>query len=278
MIGANVTTTGHDLSAAGWLDTHFESARPEYEAALRHVNIRPGAAVLDAGCGSGGFLPGLCDLVGPQGSVMALDLAPENVAHVEAMVRAGALPAIAQARVGDVLALPFPNGLFDQIWSANVAQYLTVAEFDRMTAEFRRVAKPGAGVAVKEFDSSIMQLHPLASDFLARLWAERRKQAAPELIGPWGGSVIPSLLRKAGLIEVSAKGFLVERWAPISPSTRALLESFIARWAKLATQFEALAPDVAFWAEVSADPDRILDASDFCYREFFVLATARIPD
>src|ERR1700684_2078898 len=86
MTAANVTSKGHDLSAGQWLDTHFESARPEYEASLRPVGIRAGDAVLAAGCGNGGFLPLLCELVGPDGSVMALDLAPENVASIEAMI------------------------------------------------------------------------------------------------------------------------------------------------------------------------------------------------
>ena len=74
MTGANVTSTGHDLSAGQWLDTHFESARPEYEEALRQVGIRAGDTVLDAGCGNGGFLSMLCELVGPEGSITALDL------------------------------------------------------------------------------------------------------------------------------------------------------------------------------------------------------------
>jgi arsenite methyltransferase len=83
---------GHDLSAGQLLDTHFESARPEYEAALRQVGIRTGDAVLDAGCGNGGFLSVLCELVGPGESVTALDRAPENVASVEEAIRAGILP------------------------------------------------------------------------------------------------------------------------------------------------------------------------------------------
>ncbi len=277
MTGANVTSTGHDLSAGQWLDTHFESARPEYEAALRQVGIRTGSAVLDAGCGNGGFLSVLCELVGPGGSVTALDLAPENVASVEAAIRAGVLPSTAHPCVGDVLAPPFPNGMFDHVWCANVAQYLTVSEFGRMVSEFRRVAKPGASITIKEFDSSIMQLHPLANDCLARLWAERRKRAANDLIGPWGGTSIPELLREAGLEEVSSKGWLVERWAPVPNATRRLIESFIPHWVRLATQFDALAPDVGFWNDVAANPNRILDAPDFCFREFFVVATGRVP-
>lgn len=277
MTGANVTSTGHDLSAGQWLDTHFESARPEYEASLRQSGIRAGHAVLDAGCGNGGFLSALSELVGPEGSVTALDLAPENVASVEAMIRAGVLPSTVQPRVGDVLAPPFPNDVFDYIWCANVAQYLTVSEFARMVSEFRRVAKPGAFVAIKEFDSTIMQLHPLANDPLARLWAERRKRAANDLIGPWGGTSIPQLLREAGLQEVSSRGWLVERWAPAPNSTRRLVESFIPHWLRLATQFDALAPDVGFWNDVAANPSRILDAPDFCFREFFVVGIGRVP-
>lgn len=46
----------------------------------------------------------------------------------------------------------------------------------------------------------------------------------------------------------------------------------------MATQFDALAPDVTVWNEIAATPSRILDAADFCYREFFVVATGRVPD
>src|SRR4029079_5795010 len=46
-----MTSTGHALSDAPWLDAHFESARAEYEDAIRFVGILPGWTVLDAGCG-----------------------------------------------------------------------------------------------------------------------------------------------------------------------------------------------------------------------------------
>ena len=52
-----MTSTGHALGDASWLDAHFESARAEYEDAVRFVGILPGWTVLDAGCGSGGYVP-----------------------------------------------------------------------------------------------------------------------------------------------------------------------------------------------------------------------------
>ncbi len=47
------SSTGQLMTDAGWLDAHFETYRPEYEAMLRSVGIRPGWHVLDAGCGGG---------------------------------------------------------------------------------------------------------------------------------------------------------------------------------------------------------------------------------
>src|SRR5215217_7476728 len=70
-----MTSTGHALGDASWLDAHYESARAEYEDVVRFVGILPGWTVLDAGCGSGGYVPLIGELVGATGRVAALDLA-----------------------------------------------------------------------------------------------------------------------------------------------------------------------------------------------------------
>jgi len=79
MSDARMTSTGHAVSDAPWLDLHFQTCRAEYEDAVHFVGIEPGWTVLDAGSGSGGYIPLLRELVGPTGQVTALDLAPENV-------------------------------------------------------------------------------------------------------------------------------------------------------------------------------------------------------
>jgi ubiquinone/menaquinone biosynthesis C-methylase UbiE len=127
MADAKLTSSGHALAQAAWLDDHFESARAEYEESVHHVGLKPGWSVLDAGCGGGNFLPLICELVGPQGLVTAMDLAPENVAHVEALI-GSTYPATVQAKIGSVLDLPFGEAAFDCIWTANVTQYLTETE------------------------------------------------------------------------------------------------------------------------------------------------------
>ena len=278
MTDAKITSTGHELSDGQWLDAHFECARVEYEAALRHVGVKAGGTVLDAGCGNGGFLPVLAELVGPQGSVVAIDLAPENVALVEAKIHAGILPPNVRTQVGTLLTLPFADAVFDHIWCANVVQYLTAAEFALMATEFQRVAKPRALITVKDYDSTLMQLHPVANDFVARLWAARREKAPSAQIGAWGGTLIPSLLRTAGLEDISQKGWLVERWAPASSETRAFLATLIPRWGSLAARHDMPSADLDFWNDIATNPSRILDDPSFCYREFFVVATGRVPN
>lgn len=47
------TSTGHELSESSYLDSHFETMKPEYETMIRSVGIQSGWKVLDAGCGGG---------------------------------------------------------------------------------------------------------------------------------------------------------------------------------------------------------------------------------
>src|SRR5262245_65250544 len=152
MVLAKATSTGHAQAGTESLDVHFQAARAEYEEALRYVGVQPGWHVLDAGCGGGGFLTLMCQLVGSQGAVIALDLAPENIAHVEALVRGGSLPTNVAARVGSLLSLPFPDAPFDCVWSANVMQYLSAAEFGHAVAEFNPVLNPAGPLATKALD------------------------------------------------------------------------------------------------------------------------------
>jgi SAM-dependent methyltransferase len=83
---SNAASTGLLGSVAGFLDAHFEALRPGYEAMLRSVGLQPGWRVLDAACGSGGFLPLIAEHIGPSGAITAFDLAPDTVAQKQSDV------------------------------------------------------------------------------------------------------------------------------------------------------------------------------------------------
>jgi ubiquinone/menaquinone biosynthesis C-methylase UbiE len=71
--------------------------RPRIDV-LREAGIRAGSHVLDYGCGPGGYIPALAELVGPSGKIYALDVNPlaikmtrrlatrKRVANLEAVV------------------------------------------------------------------------------------------------------------------------------------------------------------------------------------------------
>lgn len=102
--------------------------------------LRPGASILDAGCGAGGFLAEL-------GSARldlrrtGVDVSPD--AARRARSRAG------QVLLASASALPFRDGAFDAVLSHDVLQHLPDGDDARALAEARRVLSPGGVVSVR---------------------------------------------------------------------------------------------------------------------------------
>ena len=275
------TSTGQAFSGADWLDLHFEACRPEYEEMLRFVGVPRGARALDAGSGSGGYLPLLSELVGDGGSVHALDLAPENVALVEERRAAGELPRLAEARVGTLTELPYPDDSFDVLWCANTTQYLGDAQFEGALAEFRRVVRPGGMVAVKDVDVALARLYP-ADPFLFPHLCEASLRANPDdgqSRGSLRGRELRRWLERAGLLEARQRTFMIERWAPLRPAERRFFGDWLSELAGMAEERGVPEEDLAAWRALR-DPDSSdhpLDRPDSYACEGQVVAVGRVP-
>lgn len=267
------SSQGHDGSTADWLDAHFTMAQAEYEAMLRSVGIQPGWHVLDAGCGSGSFLPLLAELVGPTGRVTALDLAPENVTAVRARADVGGLACPVTAEVGGVTALPFADGTFDAVWCSNTLQYLHAdGEMVAALGEFRRVTRPGGLVASKEIDLGTLQYFPLDSWLFPRLFDA---MDWPNLARARGQR---RWLERAGLVDVWQRTTLIERWVPLTPAERAFLAEALGGFAALGVRQEGLSErDREMWRTLQRDPGALLDRPDLYYCEGQVVAVGRVP-
>jgi SAM-dependent methyltransferase len=119
--------------------------------ALDMLGLRPGQTVLEAGCGVGIVARELARLVGPRGHVVALDLS--QLIITEARKRhEDDLPV--SYVVGDVTALPVPDGAFDVVRCERVLQHLT--DPDQALRELARATRPGGRVCVLDPDWSTM--------------------------------------------------------------------------------------------------------------------------
>jgi demethylmenaquinone methyltransferase/2-methoxy-6-polyprenyl-1,4-benzoquinol methylase len=100
--------------------THYRDLAPRYDHYTRRINrireraiealqLRPGQAVLDAGCGTGWCIPRLADLIGPNGTVIAFDPSPDML-----RIASTRLPATSATRAflieasAETVALPQP--------------------------------------------------------------------------------------------------------------------------------------------------------------------------
>ena len=215
MSSTRASSTGLVQSTPIQLDRHYRSAQVEYEGALRSVGIEPGWTVLDAGCGGGSFLPMLSDLVGPNGSLIALDLAPENIGRIDQWAREAGLSSRLRTHAASITSMPLDDATVDCVWSANVMQYLSEPEAKQAIAEMKRVLKPGGLLAVKDFDASLINWSPFDQDLRDRfMFARRLNFLTQGVLGTFCGPGIPARLRAAGLREFQRKTYLIERWAP----------------------------------------------------------------
>ena len=98
---------------------HYRDLAPRYDHFTRRINairlraidalrLRPGEAVLDAGCGTGWCLPHLAARVAPGGRVIGFDPSPEMLARAQARAGAQGLAAELLAASAQDVTLPTP--------------------------------------------------------------------------------------------------------------------------------------------------------------------------
>lgn len=149
--------------AADW-DSRFPDDGPAYDAAVSELGLRPGDAVLDAGCGTGRALPPLRTAVGPSGTVLGADLTPEMLDRAVAAGRGGA--AGGTLLLADVGRLPVRDGALDAVFGAGLISHL--AQPLAGLRELARVVRPGGRLAL---------FHPIGRAALA---ARHGRQVTPD--------------------------------------------------------------------------------------------------
>jgi ubiquinone/menaquinone biosynthesis C-methylase UbiE len=183
-----------------FLDPPVPSVIAQWTHYARVLDPAPGHRVLDVGCGSGDPAAMLLRLYPECGAVIGLDPSADRLGRA----RRHAGPRLAFVR-GDGRRLPFPDGGFDRVLSADALEWVR-PPLDAMR-EMRRVLRPGGRALLihTDFDSQIVGG---VDDALTREIVHAFSDA-----GPAGtiGRQLPGLARDAGFARVAVKVYtLVE--------------------------------------------------------------------
>lgn len=190
----DVYTHGHHESVV----RAHASRTAENSAAFVIPHLTAGTSVLDVGCGPGSITCDFAELVAPA-KVVGLDRSVEIVAQAAALAAERGVENV-EFVTGNIYDLDFEDETFDLVHAHQVLQHLT----DPVAAlrEMRRVAKPGAIVAVRDADFHGMSWYPEVRELDD--WMElyqkiaRRNGAEPD-----AGRRLVSWAQQAGFTDVA---------------------------------------------------------------------------
>lgn len=173
------------------------------------LRLKPGAAVLDVGCGAGEVCVELAARVGPTGHVAGIDLSAAMVDAARAAATASG-HAI-DLRVGSAYALPFADGDFDAVRCERVFQHMDDPE--AALREILRVTRSGGRVMVLDPDHGQAGLG-LDEPTHHRVYRAIQRQLVQMIVNPHSGTRLRGMLVRAGLVDVSVAGFVLELEQP----------------------------------------------------------------
>ncbi len=136
---------GFTAAADGYDTTGTEFFQTMGERLVAHAGVRPGAVVLDAGCGKGAVTMPAARAAGPDGHVTGLDLTLPMLEHAKLIAVQTGLTNIT-FEPGDAEEPPFAAGSFDVILAGNVMQFLPRPA--TALRRWRTLLAPGGALAV----------------------------------------------------------------------------------------------------------------------------------
>lgn len=122
--------------------------RRSYRRLMRAAGVQSGHRALDVGCGPGYFTRMLADAVGPKGSAVGIDAAPEMIKYASRKARH---LSNCRFQAGTAEALACPDGSFDLVVSSLMMHHLPDGVRLQAVGEMKRVLRPGGTLLLADF-------------------------------------------------------------------------------------------------------------------------------
>src|SRR5262245_44785064 len=133
---------------------------PGTEALFHRVGLREGLRVVEIGCGSGNIACWVAQQVGPSGSVIGIDVSPQQIEVARKQAQRRDLRNI-DFHVADAYAPRLPEGSFDLVYCRLVLSHLTRPA--AALAAMRSLTRPGGLVVCEEIDIGCWLCDPPAT-------------------------------------------------------------------------------------------------------------------
>jgi ubiquinone/menaquinone biosynthesis C-methylase UbiE len=180
---------------------------------LRLTRLRKGQTALDAGTGTGAVARVMAELVGPTGSVVAVDRSHSRILHGAALAEE-TMGGPLQFLDADLYALPMETASFDYVWCRFVFEYLS--EPEKALRELIRVTRPGGKVVIGDLDGNGVFHHPLSESLEAA--SKKLLEALKGRFDPYAGRKLYSLAYQCGLRDIRVHVFPYNLYAGSAPS------------------------------------------------------------
>lgn len=270
------SSIGHHLTECNYLDNHYNAAKLQYNKMLHFAGFQKGWKILDAGSGSGSFIPALSKILGGKGCIYAVDIAPENIDYIKIRIDNDRFESKIYAEIGNIASMKYSCNSFDAIWCSNVFQYLTDSEKEQTLNEFYRIVRPDGLIVIKELDLSSSDICPDKTVFQSIIG---KMKSSIQVHSTLQTQDIPKIAMQSGMNVEKYKTFFIEWTPPILSSELPYLNTISQSFG-----FSALGRNLS--KEESSvinryinpnSKDYFINSKDFYWKEAYFVVICHVP-
>ncbi len=257
-----------------WTPVMSAQYAPATEMMLDLARIRPGDRVLDIAAGDGYQSIAAARRVGPNGHVLAVDIAREQLRYAAATAREAGVEHL-ETRVMDAESLDLPDAYVDAVLCQFGLMFLP--DVDRGLREMLRVLKPGSWASLVIFAAGGTPESEVAESIIRRrlgIDAPAPAQGSGATLGPPGA--LKRRLEAAGFRTVEAHELLVPFRLPSAEDAVAYIRDLHPTLAAMLARLAADERD-AVWREVEGELASFVDANGYESPNRIVVAAGARP-